>query len=279
MDPERPGTAAAAARQSRPRAVARALLAQLRVAWMVAMQYRASFFGEALMALLATAWVVAPLFFVFHYREGVAGWTWEQSLLVGGSFVALSGILEGFIDPNLRAVVEHVRTGTLDFVLLKPVDAQWQVSFQRSAPTKLPHVAVGFGIVAWAAARLPEPPGVAEIAVALLLLACAVAILYGLWTLVVSTAFWFVRVDNLSYLLMTLLDTGRWPIQFYQGAVRIFLTFLLPVGLMTSWPAMALRGMLEPSGIAQGVAVAVAFLLASRLMWVTALRRYASASS
>jgi ABC-2 type transport system permease protein len=100
-----------------------------------------------------------------------------------------------------------------------------------------------------------------------------------LFTLVVSTAFWFVRVDNLSYLLTNTLDVGRWPLTFYEGGLRFFLTFVVPIGLMTTWPAMALRGLLSPGEVAMGLAVALGFSLAGRLAWTTALRRYSSASS
>ena len=113
-----------------------AVAALLRTALITAMQYRASFWGEAGMALVWTAWTVLPLFVVFDQTAGVAGWTRQESLLVVGFFVIMDGVLSAFVEPNLRAVVEHVRRGTLDFVLLKPMDAQLMVSLHRTAPTR-----------------------------------------------------------------------------------------------------------------------------------------------
>ena len=46
----------------------------------------------------------------------------------------MQGILEGAINPSLTSVVEHIRKGTLDFVLLKPADAQFLVSTARFHP-------------------------------------------------------------------------------------------------------------------------------------------------
>lgn len=258
---------------------ARAVLAQMRASWMLALQYRAGFLGEAFGAIFWVGWSVLPLIAVFEQRAEVAGWTAEEALIVVGFFAALQGIVEGFIDPNLRAVVELVRQGTLDFVLLKPVDAQLLVSFHRSTPTKLPHIAAGLALAGWASSRLPDPPGVVEVATAASLLLAATSILYGLYTMVVSTAFWFVRVDNLSYLLLSILDTGRWPLSFYRGAMRFVLTFVVPIGLMTTYPALALRGQLDASGVFRMLGIALAFLAASRLVWSIAVRRYSSASS
>ncbi|GMV40663.1 MAG: hypothetical protein AMXMBFR64_23790 [Myxococcales bacterium] len=256
-----------------------AILAQWRVAWMTALQYRSNFAAEAVMTLFWLGWTIAPLLFVFNRSGAIAGWTWDEALIVTGFFVTLQGLLEGIVDPNLRAVVEHVRKGTLDFVLLKPHDAQLLVSFSRTVPAKVFHVLGGLALVVWATARLERPPSPADVAIAATLLVTGALALYGLWLMIVSTAFWFVRIDNLSYLLTSVLDAGRWPVSIYQGAVRFVLTFIVPVGIMTTWPALALRGLIDPSAALVAAGTCAAFLLLSRQVWRVALRHYSSASS
>ena len=54
--------------------------------------------------------------------------------MVVGWFTLLHAVLEGAVSPSLTAVVEHVRRGTLDFVLLKPADAQFLVSTAKLEP-------------------------------------------------------------------------------------------------------------------------------------------------
>ena len=54
--------------------------------------------------------------------------------MVVGWFTLLHAVLEGAVSPSLTAVVEHVRHGTLDFVLLKPADAQFLVSTAKFEP-------------------------------------------------------------------------------------------------------------------------------------------------
>lgn len=257
----------------------RALVAELRVALMTAMQYRLSFVAEAFMSFGWVAWTVIPLFVVYQFRESVLGWTWNDALLVMGMFITLEGILGAFVDPNLRAVVEQVRDGSFDFTLLKPVDTQLLVSVHRIAPTELPHVLAGLIVTGIAASRLPTPPGVLEVAEAALLLLCGTAVLHALWTVVVATSFWFVRVDNLSILLRSLFDAGRWPVSYYRGIVRVILTWVVPIGLITTWPALALRRMLDPGSLAAAVGVSLAFCVLARWVWKFALRHYTSASS
>jgi ABC-2 type transport system permease protein len=263
----------------RVRHIARALVACFRVALMTALQYRASFIGEAVVALFWLAWTVVPLFVVYQFERGIAGWSQTEALVVVGFFITLSGILDAFVDPNLTAVVQQVREGTLDFVLLKPVDAQLLVSVHRSAPAKLPHLLAGIAVSIAAAARLHQAPGPLELGAAALLLVAGTAILHSLWTLVVSLSFKFVRVDNLSFLLRSIVDAGRWPVAFYPVGVRIVLTFIVPVGLMTTYPALALRGMLGAKSLLVALGVAAGFTLGARVAWRIAIRRYASASS
>src|SRR5262249_11940024 len=101
---------------------------QVRSSVLLGLQYRADFVLDGLVSLFWTLTALVPLFTVFPLRQTVAGWTFEEALLVTGWFTLLEAILEGAINPSLTAVVEHIRKGTLDFVLLKPADAQFLVS-------------------------------------------------------------------------------------------------------------------------------------------------------
>jgi len=108
--------------------------AQLRASIALALQYRLEFLVEGALAILWIAVTLIPMLVVFGTRDAVEGWTFPEMLLVLGWFVALKGVLEGAVSPSLTAVIEHVRTGTLDFVLLKPADAQLLVSVAKLEP-------------------------------------------------------------------------------------------------------------------------------------------------
>jgi len=254
------------------------LFALVRVALMTAMQYRASFLVEMVVGAGTTLGVVFPLVFVFGQAPDVAGWAFHEALLVGAFFLVLQALVGGLVEPNLGALVEGVRSGQLDYLLLKPPDAQLVASFQRVAPARVWDLLGGVAVGAYALAHLPTP-GLGAVVSAGLLLAAGFAAVYGLWVLVVCTSFWFVRVDNLRYLLGAVVDAGRWPVTIYSGWVRIFLTTVVPVALVTSYPALALLGRLEADLAVQAAAVAVGMLVVSRVAWVQALKHYTSASS
>lgn len=257
----------------------RLLGVQLRLSALLSLQYRADFFSDAVTSVFWLFFNIAPLLAAFHYRGAIAGWTFPQALLVLGFFTLLKGVMDGAINPSLTAIVEQIRKGTLDYALLKPVDSQFLLSTARFEPWKTADVLGGAVLVAIALARQERLPGAAEVAVSVLLLLAAVAILYSLWICTVCAAFYVVRLDNLAFLFSSVFDLARWPIGVFRGMLRLFFTFVIPLALMTTYPAMALLGLLSLRSALLALLGTGVFFALARLLWSRAILRYASASS
>src|SRR5262249_22225725 len=144
-------------------------------------------------------WMVTalvPLLVVFRWRPTVApGWGAGEALMVTGWFTFLEGVLEGAINPSLVSVVDHIRKGTLDFVLVKPADAQFLVSTARFQPWRGINVLTALVVFGWGFHLLGRGPSAAAVVAAFVAMIAAVTVLYSVWTLTVSTAFFFVRID------------------------------------------------------------------------------------
>ena len=257
----------------------RLLLVQIRASLTLAAQYRSDFVIEAIVELVWGASALAPLFVVYGERSSVGGWTAGEALLVVGFFSLLQATLEGAINPGLNALVEHIRKGTLDLILLKPADAQFLVSTARFQPWKAVGALVAGAIFGLAFRLLGRAPGPAELAASLGMFAVSLTTIYALWIMVASLAFHVVKVDNLTFLLDSLFDAARWPSSVFRGLARFLFTFVLPLGLMTTFPAEALLGRLSLAHAAAGIGGAAGLLVASRLLWVWSVGRYSSASS
>jgi ABC-2 type transport system permease protein len=243
------------------------------------MQYRVEFLGQGALALFWAFWSLVPLLVVFGHRPAVAGWSLDEALVVMGWFTLMKGILEGAVNPSLTSVVEHIRKGTLDFVLLKPADAQFLVSTAKFEPWRVIDLVAGVALFAVAFHRMGRVPEPAHVLAALALLVCAAFTLYSLWILVVSAAFFVVKVDNLSFLFSSIFDAARWPAGVFRGAWRIVFTFIVPLALMTTYPALALLGRLELPTALGAIVGAAAFGAFARLVWVRSIGHYTSASS
>jgi ABC-2 type transport system permease protein len=256
---------------------------QIRTSATLAMQYRLDFLLKGLMSVFWLAVTLVPLLVVYSQRQSVAGWTWPEALVVLGWFSLLKAVLEGSVTPSLTAVVEGVRTGALDFVLLKPADSQFLVSTARFEPWKLIDLAGALGMLIYAFSYMQRWPRPAHVLQALMLLVVAVLLLYSIWILVVSASFWIVRVDNLQYLFGSIFDAGRWPISVFDkvlaGVLKVVFTYVFPLALMTTYPAEALLGKLKGTHFALVLAGGIAFAAVARAVWLRAIRFYTSASS
>lgn len=257
----------------------RLLSIQIKAALLLSLQYRLDFVIQAVTALFWSATALVPLYVLFEMRDGVAGWPAKEMLVVVGFFTLLKGVLASVIQPSLAQAVEHIRKGTLDFLLLKPADAQFMLSTSKLELAHLIDVVFGLGIIGWALISLGRAPGVGGFALALVFLICALLILYAMWILVVSLAFRVVKIDNMNYLFVSLFEAARWPSSVFRGALALLFTFVIPLVLMTTYPALALLGRARTSHIATSVGVALLLLLLSRLVWLRSIRSYTGASS
>jgi ABC-2 type transport system permease protein len=253
------------------------LSVQLRRSLLVAMQYRVDFALNAVMAVFWTISAIVPLFVLYSNRKTVAGWTWPEALVVVACFTMLKGVLAGAIQPSLQAVVEQVRKGTLDFLLLKPADAQFLVSTSQFELWRASDVVSGAIVLVYAFTVIGHPPSALGAALMVLLLASATVILYSIFIIVISLAFRFVKVDNLSYLFMSIYDAARWPSSVFRGAFSFVFTFIIPLSLMTTYPAQAILGRLSAPDVGAALGTSAFFFMVSRLVWLRSISHYTSA--
>jgi len=254
-------------------------LVQLRISIASAMAYRANFAVEGVMTVAWIVLTILPLLVLFAGRSQVAGWDAPSALIVIAYFTAVRAVLEGVVSPSIVDLVERIRTGAFDYVLLKPVDAQFQISASRYEPWKVIDLGAAIVLVVIAFGKRGHGPDLADVALGIALFVAGVAAMYALWIACAAASFWVVRLDNLVYLLGAIFDIGRWPIQVLPGIWRVLFTFVIPVAIMTTYPAMALLGRLDAETALATVGGSLVLLALSRLLWRAAIRSYTSASS
>jgi ABC-2 type transport system permease protein len=261
------------------RGYASLLAFQLRQSLALAMQYRLDFVVDGIVELFWALTSIVPLFVIYGARDTVAGWSFGEALMVTGFFTLLQAVLEGAISPSMTLVVEQIRRGTFDFVLLKPRDAQFLVSTARVQPWRAVNVVTAAVLFTVGFVQLGRVPAALDVVASLVLFGAATVILYSLWLVSVSVAFWVVKIDNLNFLFGAIFDAARWPSSVFRGVVRVVFTFVIPLAVMTTFPAEALLGRADAGKLAAGLFAAVLAFALSRAIWRRALARYTSASS
>jgi len=251
--------------------------------WSSSLASQTEYVFNFLVELVAMAANLLGSLFVLSlfYGDGrtLGGWSWEAALVVLGVYTLLDGLATTLLRPNLNAIVTQVQNGSLDFVLLKPIDSQFWLSTRSFSPLGLPEIATGIGLILWAARRAGAPLQPGGFAMAALMLLAGAVILYSLWFMVAATSIWFVKIWNATEVLRSVLVAGRYPISAYPLRLRWLFTFVLPVAFLTTVPAEAILGRSSGGWQLLALLIAALSLLASRLLWRFALRFYTSASS
>ena len=258
----------------------RVLRAFLSVGVLNLLQYRSDFAISLLNAVINLITQVLALSVVFSATATLRGWGPLDLLVLIGIHFVLSGLIGIVMRPSMEALMEGIRLGTFDFLLIKPADSQLLASTQVVAPQSATDVVVGVGVILFGVSRLGVNLGPLEIVLFLVMLLAGLAIVYSFLLLLATFAFWFVKLENVLVIFQALFgNAGRWPVTIFPPGLRVFLTFVVPVAFAVTVPAQALTGQLGPTTGLLAVVVALAFFIGSRVFWKIALRRYTGASA
>jgi ABC-2 type transport system permease protein len=258
-----------------PRLFARFALSELQFE----LQYRLNFLFVLVEMCLVVGTSVAALLVMFTHTDTLNGWTLPQMLVLLGVFYLVQGSTALLFDPSFQRLMEHIRLGTLDYHLLKPVNTQFLVSARHLRLVRIPDVLLGFvvlGIGLSQVGREVAPVDAVLFAVALL---CGLALVYSLLLALVTLSFWFVRVENLLTIFWAFTDAGRFPVDVYPGWLRFTLSTVVPVGIAVTVPSQAIAGRVGWSGVALLLAGAVAAWILAGAFWRWGLRNYTGASA
>ena len=251
----------------------------LRIGAMNELQYRVNFFIQLLQSAIAVATGLIGLSLVFGQVDNLAGWSRPELLAVMGVHLLMGGVIRSAIQPNMERLMNDVLNGTLDFALTKPADAQTLVSVREFRFWQLTDVLVGLVILVIAVIQLQVKMQVLQIMAFIIALILGAVMLYCVWLMVTSIAFWVIRVDQIVNLFEGLYAAGRWPVSIYPDWLRTGMTFLVPVAFAVTMPAEAITNRLTSGTMLFAVGLTLLFMLLSRGVWLLGLRSYSGASA
>ena len=243
--------------------------------------HRTNFWVSLLHSALNLATGVVGLGVVFGQVGEVRGWSHAGALAVLGAYLTLGALRSVFVGPSLDSLTGmdgDVWTGRLDFVLLRPADTQFIASFRRWRFLSLLDMVLGIAVLVVAIGRIGEtvaPLAVVGFVVSML---AAMATLYALLLICTSLVFWSPGF-LFTWVFNSLFQMARYPVGLYPGWVRLVLTWVVPVGIMTTVPAAALTHTLSTGMLVGSIGLAIALFVGASVFFRLALRRYASASS
>ncbi len=243
------------------------------------LEYKTNILIDLITALISLIGSIFLLSIFFQNAGSIGGWSFEQALIIQGIYTILNGITNTWFNPNLTEIVKHIREGTLDFVLLKPIDSQFYISLKKITPSGFLEIILGFCLLIYCVRINQININLSFIILCLITMLCSICILYSLWFFISTTTIWFVKTWNATEVLRSFLYIGRFPLDSFSFSLRIFFSVFIPIAFITTIPSEVFLGLSQLWKILLEILVAIVFLLSSRKFWLFALKFYSSASS
>ena len=253
----------------------------LRIFWRttfaVELEYRANFVANVALSLFWTAWAALGVRVFFRFSETVGGWTYRELLVVVGMFFSINGIRQALFDPNLARMTDYIRNGTLDFLLTKPINTQFMVSFRHLGVYNLLDPLLGLALSMTGLVLADQVPGTDELASFVVMFAVAVLFLYAMTMALIALSVRLVNSDEIGHVGYLAVELARFPVQLYRNPVQTVLT-VLPVAFLTTFPAQALLGSLDRRMLLVGPVASVLAVVVTSIAFRRSLRTYSGAS-
>lgn len=247
------------------------------------LSFRGNFLVKMSVEILWLGIMLAFYETVFARTNLVAGWAKQDYLFFVGCYFALNGVIEALFLENCNEFSELVRTGDLDFLLLKPIDEQFLITCRRVDWSVAPNVLMGLGVMVISLWNKGWEFDFLRIGLFGLTFACGVAIAYAFMLILTSFSVWLVRNQSLMEMWWLFSSLARFPREIFQRgwavSLDVIFTYVLPILLVVNVPSRVMVKVLEPRMIAFILIVTVVSLKVSRMFFQRALRSYRSASS
>lgn len=249
-----------------------------------------AFRGNFLIEIVTNAfWFAAQLVFftlIFGSVDTMNGWTRYQFFAFMATNMIVNTVMEAFFMPNCANFSELIRTGNLDFVLLKPIDTQFLISFEKLDLGALCHILLPLSLLGYSLHNLGWPVDAVRVATYFGLVALGIAFFYSLMIILASTSVWLGRNQGLYEFWFYITVFARYPRNIYGGSrageiLQAVFSYVIPILLVITVPAeVVVNKVLEPSWIMLvTAAAAIVGLFVSRRVFYIALKSYRSASS
>jgi len=264
------------------------------------MSFRTNFIMQCLSSIAWAGMNFALFKIIYQFTDSIgrgSGWEENEFFVFLGTIWIINSLIQTFFMANAQEFSELIRTGKLDFALLKPIDTQFLISFPRVNWSQVPNGLLGLGLVIVSVRQLQLDPSkelyfsVGMVIIYLIFVICGAFVMYSVMIILASTSIWLGRNQNLYNFWFYITNFYRYPMEIYQRngigwALWGTFTFVVPILVVSNIPARVLA---QPLGTpfktwelglaAYAVIAAIGSLFISRSIFKLALKSYRSASS
>ena len=249
------------------------------------LQYRLSFVLMAFGHFITTAVEAIGLWALFERFGMLGSWSLAEVAflygLVNVAFPMSEALARGF-DVFGR---DFVKTGNFDRLLLRPRSTVLQLAGHDVQFQRLGRLLQGLIVLIWSIGVLNIDWNLSRGLLLIFTLSSAVLFFYALFIFQATMSFWTIEsLEIMNTLTYGGVQTASYPLSIYQPGFRRFFTFVVPLGCVSYFPAVAIMGVEDPLGssrLAQYLAPLAGYLFffAALASWRFGIRHYTSTGS
>lgn len=255
-------------------------LLQLKNGLMQRMAFKENFIFLSVAVFIQMLLLVAFAKIIFGFFNDIAGWTFEQVMVIISSYVIIEGLLWA-VCGYLSGIDNSIRKGELDQFLVRPVDVQFSISVWRSDPEDWIRVVTGLVILIISVKNLNFSSDLLlNLGFYFVLIANAFIIVYSFLLAGKTLLFWLINANSLKYVMEHIVRMSQYPTDiFFHKIVKIFFSVVIPLAFIATIPAKILIHGPKLDLIFYSCLLAVIFFIGSRKFFLFGLKHYSSASS
>lgn len=245
----------------------------------VLLEYRLNFFIGAVSTVIQQAAWLGAIWVVMSQVPSLAGWGLYEVLLIYG-LITLGQSLNHMFADNLWIIGwAYIRTGDFDRFLVRPIDPLFHLLAHRFCHDGIGHFLTGAVLVGIALGALGLPLTVSSLLYLVLAVVSGGAIFFALNLITATAAFWIVESIPITQIVFNNHEFAKYPLSIYHQSIRVLLTWIIPYGFASFYPASYLLG--RDVGVLAwlGPVVAAVLVLIAYRVWRFGLRHYSGTGS
>lgn len=198
--------------------------------------YKANVIIGVVAFLFAEATSLLTLYFLVSSVPSIDGYSiYHIGLLFGLTNMAV-GIDHLFSDRLWTVAYFEVKLGKLDHMFLRPLPILFQVIASEVQLEALGELIIATALILLCGSQVQISGGIGAILLVILGIICAALIITSFKVMVASLAFKFKRSGPLLQFIYNFSGFTKYPMNIYPKAIRIILTFVIPLGLCLFYP-------------------------------------------
>jgi ABC-2 type transport system permease protein len=245
----------------------------------ILMEYRVNFFIGASSTVILQVSGLLTIWVVMSQIPSLNGWSLNQILLIYGMITLAKSINHMFADNLWTIGRSYIRTGAFDRFLVRPIDPLFHLLADRFCHDGIGNFLVGSALVFVSTRELGIVWTPLNLIFMFIMVLSGGVIFIALNLITGTSAFWLMDAVPVMRVVFDNHLFAQYPLNIYPKAIGIFLTWVIPYGLASYYPATHLMGT-ETSVLAWlAPLMAIILILIGYRFWQFGLRHYASTGS